>query len=90
MFILKAGRVRVFRIAADGRSLTTAIIHPVGVGPRSVQVALTHDQLAALVGTSRETATKVLGEFADRGLIRRGRGRITLLDIDGLAAEAGD
>lgn len=61
-----------------------------GVGPRSVQVALTHDQLAALVGTTRETATKVLGEFADRGLLRRGRGRIILLDIDGLGAEAGD
>jgi CRP/FNR family cyclic AMP-dependent transcriptional regulator len=51
---------------------------------------LTHDQLAALVGTSRETATKVLGEFADRGLVRLGRGRITLLDVDGLTAEAGD
>jgi len=61
-----------------------------GVGPPSVQVALTHDQLAALVGTSRETTTKVLGEFADRGLVRRGRGRITLLDVDGLTAEAGD
>ncbi len=179
LFILKQGRVRVFRIAADGRALTTAIIIPgtifgemvllgqhmydnyaealdlsvvcvmgredvhrfllsdpriaaritailgtrllemerrlcdtvfksvpqrvaatlatlagpqrrMGVGPRSVQVALTHDQLAALVGTTRETATKVLGEFADRGLLRRGRGRIILLDVEGLDAEAGD
>lgn len=40
-----------------------------------------------LCDTSRETATKVLGEFADRGLLRRGRGRITLLDIDGLAGD---
>ncbi len=48
-----------------------------GLGPRGLQVVLTHDQLAALVGTSRATATKVLGELADRGLIRRGRGRIT-------------
>ena len=45
------------------------------VGPKTVQVALTYDQLAALVGTSRETATKVLSEFADRGPVRLGRGR---------------
>jgi CRP/FNR family cyclic AMP-dependent transcriptional regulator len=179
LFILKVGRVRVFRIAADGRALTTAVITPgtifgemvllgqhmydnyaealdeavvcvmgradvhrfllsdpriaaritailgarllemerrlcdtvfksvpqriaatlvtlagqqrrLGVGPRSVRVALRHDQLAALVGTSRETVTRVLREFADHGLIRGGRGRIILLDIDGLASEAGD
>ncbi len=179
LFILKTGRVRVFRVARDGRALTTAIVTPgmifgemvllgqhmyynyaeaiddavvcvmsrddvrrylladpriaaritailgarllemerrlcdtvfksvpqrvaatlatlagqqrrLGGFPRHVQVALTHDQLAALVGTSRETATKVLGEFADRGLVRLGRGRITLLDIAGLASAAGD
>jgi CRP/FNR family transcriptional regulator, cyclic AMP receptor protein len=52
------------------------------------RVALTHEQIAALVGTSRETATKALGEFADRGLIRLGRGRITVVDPQRLAAEA--
>jgi CRP-like cAMP-binding protein len=61
-----------------------------GVGPRTAQVALTHEQLAALVGTSRETATKVLGELADRGLIRLARGKITIVDLAGISAEAGD
>jgi CRP/FNR family cyclic AMP-dependent transcriptional regulator len=61
-----------------------------GVGPRTAQVALTHEQLAALVGTSRETATKVLGELADRGLIRLARGKITILDPARVSAEAGD
>lgn len=51
-------------------------------------VALTHEQIAALAGTSRETATKILGDFADRGLIRVGRGRTTLLDVQGILAEA--
>ena len=60
------------------------------VGSRAPVVALTHEQIAALVGTSRETATKVLGDFADRGLIRLGRGRITLLDMTRIVAEAGD
>jgi CRP-like cAMP-binding protein len=179
LFILKAGRVRLFRVSAEGRALTTAILTPgtifgemillgqrmydnyaealdevivcvvnrgcvqryllsdpriaariaeilggrlldmerrlsdtvfksvpqriAGVlvqlaaatprralGARGEQVTLTHEQIAALVGTSRETATKVLGEFADRGLLRLGRGRITLLDRDAVAAEAGD
>jgi CRP-like cAMP-binding protein len=179
LFILKKGRVRIFRIAADGRALTTALITPgtifgemvllgqhmydnyaealdeaivcvmsrshvqqhllsdpriatriteilgqrliemerrlsdtvfksvpqriagtlatlagqqrrLGVGPRTAQVALTHEQLAALVGTSRETATKVLGELADRGLIRLARGKITIVDLAGISAEAGD
>jgi CRP-like cAMP-binding protein len=179
LFILKAGRVRLFRISTDGRALTTSIITPGTIfgemillgqhmydnyaealdetvvcvvnrtcvqqnllsdpriaariaeilgqrlldmerrlsdsvfksvpqriagmllrlaaqpprralASRGEQVTLTHEQIAALVGTARETATKVLGEFADRGLVRLGRGRITLLDRDGIAAEAGD
>lgn len=168
LFILKKGRIRIFRVSPDGRALTTAIIEPgtifgemVIVGQqmhdsfaealddvvtcvmskadvrrlllgdqriasrisetlgrrlaeletrlsdavfksvperiattlitltegqaarsigRGVQVKLTHEQLAALAGTSRETTTKVLGEFADAGFISLGRGRITILD----------
>jgi CRP-like cAMP-binding protein len=175
LFILKGGRVRIFRVSADGRALTTAIVTPgtifgemVIVGQhmhdsfaeamddvavcvmsrgdvqrlllgdpriaarisetlgrrlalveqrlsdaifksvperiagtltvmasshalgRHHQVNLTHEQLAALAGTSRETTTKVLGEFADLGLIRLGRGRVTVLDSQGLSALAGE
>ena len=175
LFILKGGRVRIFRVSPDGRALTTAIVTPgtifgemviIGqqmhdsfaealddvavcvMSPRDVQtlllgdariaarisetlgrrlaqveqrlsdaifksvpqriagtlsvlagnrvlgrglqVQLTHEQLAALAGTSRETTTKVLGELADQGLISLGRGRITILDPDGLAALGGD
>ena len=179
LFILKRGRVRVFRVSADGRALTTAIITPGtifgemvllgqrmydnfaealdetvvcvmssadvhrfllsdpriaariaeilgkrlvemerrlsdsvfksvpqrvastlitlagqsrrrGLPSRGPVVALTHEQVAALAGTSRETATKVLGDFADRGLIRLARGRITLVDINKISTETGD
>jgi CRP-like cAMP-binding protein len=179
LFILKRGRVRVFRVSADGRVLTTAIITPGtifgemvllgqhmydnfaealdetvvcvmstadvhrfllsdpriaariaeilgkrlvemerrlsdsvfksvpqrvastlitlagqnrrrGLPSRGPVVALTHEQVAALAGTSRETATKVLGDFADRGLIRLARGRITLVDINKISTETGD
>ena len=164
LFILKKGRIRIFRVSPDGRALTTAIITPgtifgemVIVGQRmhdsfaealdevvvcvmnqqdvrrlllsdpriaarisetlgrrigqleqrlsdavfksvperiartltvmatsrplarSSQVNLTHEQLAALAGSSRETTTKVLGDFAERGLISLGWGRVTIL-----------
>jgi CRP-like cAMP-binding protein len=60
------------------------------LGSRHAVVALTHEQLAALVGTSRETATKTLNELADRSLVRLARGKITILDPEGITAEAGD
>lgn len=168
LFLLKAGRVRVFRVSADGRALTTAIIQPgtmfgemvllgqhmhdnyaealdeaftcvmdradvhrlllsdprvaariveilgrrlvamerrlseavfLGVPQRvaatlctlvgdqatappdgPIQIPLTHAQIAALAGISRETATKALGELAEQGALRLGRGRITVVD----------
>lgn len=177
LFILKEGRVRIFRVSPDGRALTTAILSPgtifgemVIVGQRmhdsfaealddvvvcvmsepdvrrlllsdpriaarisetlgrrlgdleqrlsdtvfksvpqriagalvtlargtttsfgrDVQVKLTHEQLAALAATSRETTTKVLGELADAGVIALGRGRITVRDRERLRELAGD
>ena len=169
LFILKRGRIRIFRVSRDGRALTTAIIEPgtifgemvivgqqmhdsfaealddvvvcvmtkadvrrlllddpriaarisetlgrrlaeleqrlsdavfksvpqriagalvtlAGGSPlgRGSHVELTHEQLAALAATSRETTTKILGEFADQGLITLGRGRITILARDKL------
>jgi CRP/FNR family transcriptional regulator, cyclic AMP receptor protein len=181
LFILKRGRVRIFRLSPDGRALTTAIIQPGTIfgemvllgqqmydnyaealdealvcvmnradvnrfllsdarisariteilgrrlaamerrlsdsvfksvpqriaatlctladraqpdrrtgrdGP--VQLTVTHEQIAALVGTSRETATKALGEFADQGLLKLKRGRVMVLDPDRLSVEAGN
>lgn len=57
---------------------------------RGLQVSLTHEQVAALAGTSRETTTKVLNEFAQHGLLRLGRGKVTILDLPRLSAEAGE
>lgn len=164
LFILKRGRIRLFQIGADGRTMTTAIIMPGQVfgemsalgqhldqtyaetlepcvvclmsradverlllaDPRiATRVAeflgsrvadlerklgdsvlrsapericttlariatgqpvirLTHEQLADLVGTSRETVTKVLGELSDRQLVRLRRGRILVPDTAAL------
>ena len=44
----------------------------------------THDELAAAVGSVRETVTKVIGELAREGYIRSGYGKILLKDLKGL------
>ena len=49
---------------------------------------LTHQQLANLVGTTRETVTKILNEMKDNGLLSIRRHRITILDSDELLARA--
>jgi CRP-like cAMP-binding protein len=55
---------------------------------RPATVKLTHEQLAGLVGSSRETTTKVLGDLADRGLVSLRRGRIVVRDASALRASA--
>jgi len=45
---------------------------------------LTHQDLAEMVGTYRETATQVLNDLKSRNLIEIGRKRITILDREGL------
>ncbi|MDQ0278829.1 CRP-like cAMP-binding protein [Arthrobacter silviterrae] len=168
LFILKTGRVRVFRVAEDGKALTMAILEPgavfgemmlvgqrmydnyaeaiedaticqlsvaeverfllsdpriairisrllgeqvarleerltdLALKPLSAQVAstllklsenapthrfsqgrvlhLTHEQLAGLLGASREATSKVMGELTTKNAIRQGRGRIIVTD----------
>jgi len=48
------------------------------------QISVTHDALAAETASGRAFVSRRLGEFARRGLVRPGRGRLTLLDRDGL------
>ena len=72
---------RLVALAADhGR-------RPVVGGP--VEVRLPQQDLADLVGTTRESVNKHLREWEEAGLVRLGRGRIVLLDREGLAALAG-
>ena len=48
----------------------------------------THDELAAAVGSVRETVTKVIGELVREGYIRSGYGKILLKNLEGLKALA--
>ncbi len=56
-------------------------------GPR---IATTHMELAETVGTHRETVTRTLGDFRDRGLISLARNAIVIERIDALRTAAGD
>jgi len=58
--------------------------------PGQREVRLTHEQLADLVGTRRETATKVLNALRVAGLIELRRGRVLVLDVAALRAWGGD
>lgn len=172
LFILKAGRVRVFRVAEDGKALTMAILEPGAVfgemllvgqqmydnyaeaidhsvicqltaddveryllaDPRiavrisrllgervarledrltdlalrplsaraakslmtlaesrrptrfsqSYPVHITHEQLAGLLGATREATSKAMAEFASTGVIKQSRGRIVVKDLPAL------
>jgi len=44
----------------------------------------THQQLAEMIGTYRETVTKTMNDLRGRGLIRTEQGRIHLLDLERL------
>lgn len=59
-----------------------------GQDPRNV-VRATHQELADMLGTWRETVSKTLQEFRRRGWIASGRRQLTLLDKEALQLEAG-
>ena len=52
-------------------------------------VHATHQELADMLGTWRETISKTLQDFRRRGLVASGRRQLTLLDKEGLGLEAG-
>jgi CRP/FNR family transcriptional regulator, cyclic AMP receptor protein len=59
------------------------------LGPNwQIQLRLSHQELASLIGATRETVTIVLGQLQLEGLIRVKRRCITVLDRDRLIAES--
>jgi CRP/FNR family transcriptional regulator len=49
---------------------------------------LTQGDLAAMIGCTRQSVNKLLGQFSDDGLIRLERDRIVVLDLEGLKRAA--
>lgn len=54
-----------------------------------LDIALTQEELASLIASSRESVVRALTALRTRGLIETGRRQITIRDIEGLRAYAG-
>ena len=75
------------RVAKALLDLSTRFGQQVDEGLR-VAHDLTQEELAQLVGASRETVNKALADFAARGWVRRDGRSIVLLDLDRLERRA--
>jgi CRP-like cAMP-binding protein len=51
-------------------------------------IRITHEQIASLIGATREATSKTMSDFAVQHLIRQARGRVIILDSAGLRASA--
>jgi CRP/FNR family cyclic AMP-dependent transcriptional regulator len=56
---------------------------------RELDIALTQEELASLIASSRESVVRALTALRTRGLIETGRRQITIRDMEGLRAYAG-
>lgn len=56
----------------------------VGPAGRRLALRLTHQDMAAMIGSTRETVTAILNRFRDDGLITVDRRQIVICDQDGL------
>lgn len=56
---------------------------------RGPELRATHQQLADELGSVREMVSRIVGGFADRGLVKTGREQITILDEAGLRRVSG-
>lgn len=70
----------LLRLAGEGR--------PDGNGGIRLRSALSQSELAAMVGCTRQSANRVIGQFADDGLIRVERDSMVVTDLPGLERAA--
>jgi CRP/FNR family cyclic AMP-dependent transcriptional regulator len=57
-----------------------------GLGSGAIPV--TQDDVATMAGTTRQTVNRVMRQAQDNGLLRLARGRVEIVDADGLAKRA--
>jgi CRP-like cAMP-binding protein len=70
-------------------SRLAALLLELGANDPDSIVRATHQELADMLGTWRETISKTLQDFRRRGLVASSRRQLTLLDKEGLQLEAG-
>ncbi|MGL4609398.1 MAG: helix-turn-helix domain-containing protein [Trueperaceae bacterium] len=82
-----SGKSLKTRIAAELLELQDSALATLNSSDEAV-IRLTHDDLAAAVGSVRETVTKIVGELAKDQAIHSGYGKIILSDVKRLQAIA--
>ncbi len=48
-------------------------------------ISVTHQEIAAELGSSREVISRILEDFSQKGVVEVGRGAVEILDLEGLA-----
>lgn len=83
-----AGKPLKARVAAELLELSDSAL--ASHGPEgNATVRMTHDELAAAVGSVRETVTKVVGELVRAGALKAGYGKLSIQDPARLEEIAG-
>ncbi len=67
-------------VASNGRPAADGV---------EIGMRLSHQDLASVIGSTRESITLLLGEFQNEGVLRLGRQKIVVLDDEPLRAELG-
>jgi CRP/FNR family cyclic AMP-dependent transcriptional regulator len=80
-FLDMTGRLaaRLVRLAEEAGASTST-------GPIRLRHTLTQGELASMVGCTRQSVNKLLGQFADDGLVRLDREGISVTNLAGLVA----
>lgn len=96
-------RLYVFQLLSQRLANVMAVVDEVAFRRMDVRIAefvlrrsapdrpvlsLTHQQIAAELGTSREVVSRILADFAGGRLVLLGRGTVTVLDREGLSRRA--
>ncbi len=81
-----ADRMRELRYREVRPRLLRMLLNLMREGEWGLEVALSHRDLAHLIGSTRETVTKILGELAQEGLVELGYRKVVVRDPEGLAA----
>jgi CRP-like cAMP-binding protein len=65
-----------------------AFLADIYAGHATQSIPLTQDDLASMAGTTRQTVNRILNQAQADGLVRLNRGRIVILDPDGVSRRA--
>jgi CRP/FNR family transcriptional regulator len=68
----------------DSRVASFLLTHSRGANP----MRITHQEIAAELGSSREVISRLLEDLAERGIVRASRGEIEVLDLEGMRSRS--